>query len=594
MTILQLINKCRQLIAKGELPLALQLLQEKLSNHPLENDVMLLYAQWNSLRKDIKMGLIPSESKERRQNNITHQILELCSELYQSEKDSTTIFISHDHSITSLDLATNIKQVLQEQKFNVFVDKADLIVGTHRNATIDKSILESNFFVLLLSEESNHNEVTFSQVHTAYQSFLDTGSPVIIPIRVQFPIEKKLSPTLHNKLADIVPFNWESKQHTSLLCSQLLAIFSGEVFLTIAPSNNVQDSSTDNENTIAPPSPSLPLESPQGSVRIDSPYYITRKNEEDIIEHLNKPAALIRIRAPQQFGKTSLLHRLIDYAVKQEFSVIPIDFHEFTQDTLSDLTKLLYKFCLAFATNFSLESEFKEEWEEDEDKIQAATYFIEQEILRVQSKPILLAIDKADRLFEYRDVSENFFLLIRAWHQKGTNPAKSHIWKKLRLVLSYSTDAHLAISNPNASPFNVGVERSLKPFTKEEVKHLLNIHQLSWSADHLDEMMNLLGGQPYLVRKALYLLKNESYSIDSLTAKAAQMAGPFSDHLRHHLYNIQDNEQVKTELKNILYEGKCKNAIIAGLLESAGLITGLHPTYKMTNELYAKFFKQVL
>jgi hypothetical protein len=55
-----------------------------------------------------------------------------------------------------------------------------------------------------------------------------------------------------------------------------------------------------------------------------------------------------------------------------------------------------------------------------------------EKILKFSDKDILLIIDDADKLFKYRDISNDFFALIRAWNQKGQG--RNKIWKKLKIV----------------------------------------------------------------------------------------------------------------------------------------------------------------
>ncbi len=83
-------------------------------------------------------------------------------------------------------------------------------------------------------------------------------------------------------------------------------------------------------------------------------------------------------------------------------------------------------------------------------------------ILSLVDKPIVLLIDEADRLFEYKSVSSDFFGMLRAWND--SKPSSNQDWKKFNMILSYSSDASLAIDNPNQSPFNTGLKVKLETF----------------------------------------------------------------------------------------------------------------------------------
>jgi hypothetical protein len=66
------------------------------------------------------------------------------------------------------------------------------------------------------------------------------------------------------------------------------------------------------------PTPNALLEHPTGQVPLDSIYYVKR---EDSKAHamLHAPYSLIRIKAPRQFGKTSLLSRLLHEAKAHQY-----------------------------------------------------------------------------------------------------------------------------------------------------------------------------------------------------------------------------------------------------------------------------------
>ncbi|WP_445314293.1 AAA-like domain-containing protein [Microcoleus vaginatus] len=88
-------------------------------------------------------------------------------------------------------------------------------------------------------------------------------------------------------------------------------------------SDIVEESSPVVENArsiAAPPLSLLNLDNPEGSVSLDSPLYIDRPPiESDSYQTIVKPGALIRIKAPRQMGKTSLVQRILDRAKKEGY-----------------------------------------------------------------------------------------------------------------------------------------------------------------------------------------------------------------------------------------------------------------------------------
>ena len=54
---------------------------------------------------------------------------------------------------------------------------------------------------------------------------------------------------------------------------------------------------------------------PDGPLPLDSPFYVNHPSlQRRVYEEVRKPGALIRIRAPRQWGKTSLINRILAQA----------------------------------------------------------------------------------------------------------------------------------------------------------------------------------------------------------------------------------------------------------------------------------------
>ena len=212
------------------------------------------------------------------------------------------------------------------------------------------------------------------------------------------------------------------------------------------------------------------------------------------------------------------------------------------------------------------EDDFEEYWEKklerrpDRDKKQVAYTYIERNILDGIQDGLLIAIDEADRIFPYQEVSDEFFLMLRSWHE-GANTNST--WEKFKIAISYSTEAKLAITNLNASPFNVGEEARLYALTIPQVTQLTQSHGLDLGDKQIQQLQSYLGGHPYLIRRALFSIATQEYSFDNLIDQAASDQGPFSDHLRHHLFNIKQFEDLSKALKVIIQTQKCNDPIQA-------------------------------
>ena len=148
-----------------------------------------------------------------------------------------------------------------------------------------------------------------------------------------------------------------------------------------------------------------------------------------------------------------------------------------------------------------------------------------------------MVFDDADRVFQfpYRD---DFFTLIRGWHDKR---ATNDLWCRLNLIIAHSTEPHLWIQNVvERSPFNVGQRLTLDDFDLERISQLnaRHGHPLKTSGD-IQQLSGLVAGHPYLIRRALYALARNKWSIAQLQKVAVNETGPFGDHLRDRLWDLQ-------------------------------------------------------
>ena len=69
------------------------------------------------------------------------------------------------------------------------------------------------------------------------------------------------------------------------------------------------------------------LQFPEGSVSLDSPFYVERCNIEPLCcETVVKPGSLLRIKAPEMMGKTSLMTRILAQGYRENYHAVYIDF----------------------------------------------------------------------------------------------------------------------------------------------------------------------------------------------------------------------------------------------------------------------------
>jgi hypothetical protein len=228
-------------------------------------------------------------------------------------------------------------------------------------------------------------------------------------------------------------------------------------------------------------------------------------------------------------------------------------------------------------------------------KISCKTYFQDYLFQQIDS-PLVLACDEVDQVFNYPEVSQGFFGLLRSCHEEANN---RDIWKKLRLVIVHSTENY-GLLDINQSPFNVGQPIELTEFTPTQVQELAQRHHLDGGTDLVTKLMSMVGGHPYLIRLALYQLAQSSATsseeLKRLLQDAPTDAGIYSQYLRRHLATLKGNQKLALAFTRVISqsEGLQLDSIIGYQLYSMGLIKWQSNQAIPRCELYRQYFSERL
>ncbi|UKO97570.1 AAA-like domain-containing protein [Nostoc sp. UHCC 0870] len=349
------------------------------------------------------------------------------------------------------------------------------------------------------------------------------------------------------------------------------------------------------------PSLTLDLEYPEGEVPLDSPFYIERLPiEQRCYAEIKKPGSLIRIKAPQHMGKSSLLARILQQAENQGNKVVTIDFQIVDEEFFSDLNKFLRWFCdtvtEAVAVNNrelleKLLQQLDEHWKSGKrfGYMKSCKNYFERYLFPEIQQPLVLGLEKVDRLFEYPKIYKDFFGLLRAVHEEAK---RRDIWKQLRLAIAYSTDAYVPV-DINQSPFNVGLALELPEFTHEQVKDLAQRHQLNWNDTEINNLTQLVGGHPFLVRLALFQIANREINLAQFLQTAPTAAGIYSKHLQRQEYILQQQPELGKAMQEIVGNSHPVNLTteVRFKLYSLGLVKLQNDQVTPRCELYRQYFR---
>src|SRR5207248_9173699 len=154
-----------------------------------------------------------------------------------------------------------------------------------------------------------------------------------------------------------------------------------------------------------------------------------------------------------------------------------------------------------------------------------------RELLDASEEPLVWFMDEVDKLFAAPFASD-FFGLVRSWHNsRSTEPDGP--WRKLTVVIAYATEAHLFIQDLNQSPFNVGRRLEMEDFNLQQMVDLNGRYGGPMKSNsEAERLQDLIGGQPFLARRALDLLATGKLDLQELEAQAERDEGPFGDHLK--------------------------------------------------------------
>jgi transcriptional regulator with XRE-family HTH domain len=314
------------------------------------------------------------------------------------------------------------------------------------------------------------------------------------------------------------------------------------------------------------------LEFPSGQVPLDSPFYIKRSPvEERCYEQINKSGSLIRIKAPRQMGKTSLLARIIDKSQSQEDCTVILDFQLAAQEIFVNSDKFLRWFCGSIGLALNIPNQIDEYWDLAEivGSSMACKAYFEEYLLPTIDKPLTLGLDEVDKVFEYPEIYRDFFGLLRALHEEGK---RREIWKKLRLVIVHSTEVYVPL-DINQSPFNVGLSVELPEFNNKQILDLAQRHQLDLSETEVEKLMTLVGGHPFLVRLTLYHVANRNVTLTQILENATSSSSIYADHLRRQSLILQQQPELADAMKDVVHNNSAKLSTVNKFkLHSIGLV----------------------
>ncbi|NEP59478.1 MAG: TIR domain-containing protein [Symploca sp. SIO2G7] len=543
------------------------------------------------------------------------------------------VFISHRLELPDLSLAMQFCEAINAAGYQAFMASvAETLVELPTDncqgssyqdwpANIDAELQQCDYFLLLLSPQAAVSEMVIEELRRARElrDGRTNGKPIILPVRVNCSPTLPLNHDLRGYLEGIVQREWNSPTDTSILLQEILSLLPQaetrgweEAEPTPNPSqegNRRQKAEGEepgckierNDNYLAghdinlhaPPLPVAEPELPTGQVRLASAFYLERvPYEAQCYREILQPGSLIRIKAPRQMGKTSLMARILYQAREQGYRTVPLSLQHADTGIFANLNQLLQWLCARITRKLRLPDQVDDYWTDTYGSKDNCTAYFEDYLLPAADEPLVLGLDEVDRVFQYPNISDDFFGLLRAWYEEaGYGDLNSDLWNKLRLVVVHSTEVYIPL-NVNQSPFNVGLPIELSEFSSGQVSTLAQQHGLHWHSSQVEQLMTMVGGHPYLVRVALYHLAQQQLSLEKLLSTAPTEAGIYGDHLRRHLWTLQQHPELAAAFAKVVIakEPVELESVLAFKLHSMGLVQLRGNKVMPSFELYRQYF----
>lgn len=330
---------------------------------------------------------------------------------------------------------------------------------------------------------------------------------------------------------------------------------------------------------------------PSGPIAINSPLYIERPPiESQVKDEICKPGALVRVKAPREMGKTSLLLRVLDHAQQQGYQTVYLNLEQMDRAICANLDRFLRSLCASVTRQLQLEPKLDDYWDKDIGSKVSCTLYFRQHVLDKIETPVVLALDELNQIFEYPQVAQDVLTLLRSWYEEAK---RIPTWQNLRLVIAHSTEVYVPLQL-SQSPFNVGLATHLARFTLAQVQQLAQCYYLGWSDEEpAKQLMAVVGGHPALIHLALYHLSRREHTLSQLLATATTPTGIYYPHLQRHWAMLKQQPDLLRTFRTLLsaHQFISLEANLAHQLNSMGLISYLGNKVTVSCELYRQYFQ---
>jgi serine/threonine-protein kinase len=332
---------------------------------------------------------------------------------------------------------------------------------------------------------------------------------------------------------------------------------------------------------------------------LNPPFYVEiqrQPQEAECLKEILRPGSFLRIKGPQNMGKTRLLNRLLDKvkeAKQDNCKIVIINWQdEFDSTAFNTYEQFLENFCAAISKHLELLDNLDKYWNRKGSPSNKTTGYLSDSLLPQIESQLILVLEEMDRVFDHEEISQDFCVLLRGWSQKS---ARNELWQKLSLVIVHSTDKYASLDLPTSPLANVGVTVAVEELSHSEVENLVKKYGLSLTSE-LEQLITLVKHHPFLLNHAFKKIAQETTNLEEILVKAATQESIYREYLLE-LGNIfENNPDLKENFKKVVTasEPVRLNPNISFKLERRGLIRVIGDLAEPRCPLYRQYFAKYL
>ena len=303
--------------------------------------------------------------------------------------------------------------------------------------------------------------------------------------------------------------------------------------------------------------------------------YIERPDIESECYEKIATGDFIRIKGSVGMGKTWLFNRIVEYTEKQGHFTIQLNFNQPEDAVFCDLKAFHTWFCMKVSIDLGIEQSKNfipyTDYNKISDNNTNATYYFEECLLinRENQPKLVLAIDNMDRLFTFPKIADNVCRLWRSWYGGRNGKIKNN----MIMIVTHSTVNYPNFNIDSSHLFGIGHVANLSDWEVSQIKSITQQYNLNLSVTEIEQLMSLIGGHPYLVRKAVEYLYKTQKTVADLLEIATNKDSPFYLYLNQILRHLEKLPEL-CNIYNQIIQGSLKRLSSTSEyhLDSMGLI----------------------